>query len=90
MHIVAPKMIITDQDAQIGDAIKIVFSNCQHRFCFWHIINHIAEQQIPLMNKYGDDFSIDFNFWYSSRDISIHDECWRVMKQKYDIDEEDS
>ena len=26
MHGVTPKVIITDQDAQIGDAIKIVFS----------------------------------------------------------------
>jgi len=44
---VAPKVIITDQDAQIGDAIKIVFSNSQHRYYFWHVRKHIAEQQIP-------------------------------------------
>jgi len=46
-------------------------------------------QQIPLMNKYGDDFAIDFNFWYSSRDISTCKERWRLMKQKYHIDEEE-
>ena len=70
MHGVAPKVTITDQDAQIGDAIKIVFLNCQYCYCFWHIRKHIAEQKISLMNKYGDDFAFDFNFCYSSRDIT--------------------
>ena len=70
MHVVTLKVIITDHDTQIGDAIKKVFPNCLHRYCFWHIRKHIAEQKISLMNKYGDDFSIDFNFWYSSHDIS--------------------
>jgi len=30
MHGIAPKAIITDQDAQIGEAIKIVFPNARH------------------------------------------------------------
>ena len=44
MHGVAPKVIITDQDAQIVDAIKIVFSTTRHRYYFWHVRKHIAEQ----------------------------------------------
>ncbi|XP_020270767.1 protein FAR1-RELATED SEQUENCE 7-like [Asparagus officinalis] len=48
MHGVAPKAIITDQDAQIGGAIKQVFPNTRHRFCSWHIGRHIAEQQLPM------------------------------------------
>jgi len=31
MHEVVPKVIITDQDTQIGDAIKIVFPTTRHR-----------------------------------------------------------
>ena len=81
MHGVAPKVIITDQNAHIGDTIKMVFSNSQHRYCFWHKRKHIVEQQIFLMNKYGDDFAIDFIFWYSSRDISTDEEQWRLMKK---------
>ena len=53
MHRVAPKVIITDQDAQIGDAIKMVFLTTRHRYYFWHVRKHIAEQQISMMNKYG-------------------------------------
>ena len=87
MHGVAPKAIITNQDAHIGDAIKIVLPNSRHWFCFWQISKHIAEQQIPLMNKYRDNFFIDFNVRYFSCYIGTCEERWRVMKQKYDIDE---
>ena len=34
MHGVAPKLIITDQDAQIGNVIKMVFSTTRHRYYF--------------------------------------------------------
>ena len=41
------------------------------------------------MNKYGDNFFIDFNFWYSSRDINTREERRRVMKENYDINKEE-
>jgi len=31
------------------------------------------------MNKYGEDFFIDFNFWYSSCDISTCEERWKEL-----------
>jgi len=71
MHRVVPKMIITDLDALIGDAIKMVFSTTRHRYCFWHVWKHIAEQQISLTTMYGEDFVSDFHLWYTSRDIEI-------------------
>jgi len=58
-HRVAPKVIITDQDAQIGDAIKMVFPTTRHCTIFLHVRKHITEQQIPLMNKYGENFGSD-------------------------------
>ena len=61
MHEVAPKLIITNQDAQIGDAIKMVFSTTQHQYYFSHFRKHIAEQQIPMTNKYGKDFVSNFH-----------------------------
>ena len=89
MHGVEPKLIITDQDAQIGDAIKIVFPTSRHRYCFWHVRKHIAEQQIPMANKYGEDMVSDFHAWYTSRDISTCEERWRLMSEKYQLEEED-
>ena len=70
MHGVAPKVIISDKDAQIGDAIEMVFPTTRHRNYFWHVRKHIAEQQISMTNKYGEDFLSNFHFWYTSRDIS--------------------
>ena len=87
MHGVAPKLIITDQDAQIGDAIKMVFPTTRHRYCFWHVRKHIAEQQIPMMNKYGEDMVSDFHDWYTSCDISTCEERWRLMNEKYHLEE---
>ena len=46
MYGVAPKLIITDQDAQIDNVIKMIFPTTRHRYYFWHVRKHIAEQQI--------------------------------------------
>jgi len=34
------------------------------------------------MNKYGDDFAINFNLWYSTCDISTCEERCKLMKEK--------
>ncbi|XP_020249141.1 protein FAR1-RELATED SEQUENCE 5-like [Asparagus officinalis] len=91
MHGVAPKAIITDQDAQMKKAIKIILPNTRHRFCSWHVRKHIAEQQVKLKSQYGDEMPTYFNNWYSARSISKCEERWEVMKVKFNINEgEDS
>ena len=59
MHGVAPKVIIIDQDAQIGDTIKMVFSTTRHRYSFWHVRKHIAEQQIPMTKSMEKIWSLN-------------------------------
>ena len=87
MHGVAPKAIITDQDAQIGGAIKQVFPNTRHRFCSWHIGRHIAEQQLPMKAQYGDEISTYFDKWYRASTIHTCEERWKILKEKFNIDE---
>ena len=41
------------------------------------------------MNKYGEDLVSDFHLWYTPRDISTCEEQWRLMKEKYQIKEEE-
>ncbi|XP_042950039.1 protein FAR-RED IMPAIRED RESPONSE 1-like [Carya illinoinensis] len=41
---IAPKVIITDQDRAMKNAIVIVFLNTQHRFCLWHILKKVPEK----------------------------------------------
>ena len=81
-------MIITDQDTQIGDVIKMVFLTTRHRYCFLHVRKYIAEQQISMMNKYGKDFVSDFYLWYTSRDISTCEERKRLMNKKNHLEED--
>ena len=37
----APRLIITDEDAAMKEAIQDVFSNTTHRLCMWHILNKL-------------------------------------------------
>ncbi|XP_020268731.1 protein FAR1-RELATED SEQUENCE 5-like [Asparagus officinalis] len=89
MHGIASKAIITDQDAQMRKAINEVLPNTRHRFCSWHIRKHIAEQQVKLMSKYGDEMPTYFNSWYYARNISKCEELWKVMKEKFGIEEDE-
>ena len=40
------------------------------------------------MNKYGEYFASDFHLWYTSHDISTCEERWRLMNEKYHLEEE--
>ena len=42
-----------------------------------------------MMNKYGEDMVSDFHHWYTSRDISTCEEQWRLMNEKYHLEEEE-
>lgn len=87
MHGIAPAAIITDQDALIREAIKIVFPNTRHRFCPWHICKQISEQQVPLKAQYGEDFPTYFVSWYQARTVSQCEQLWEATKKKFEIDE---
>nr|CAD1826976.1 unnamed protein product [Ananas comosus var. bracteatus] len=54
-----PKIIFTEQDQAMENAIEIVFSESRHRLCFWHIPNnskkHLAE--IYSNPSFGAKFS---------------------------------
>jgi len=47
MHGVAPKVIITDQDVQIGAAIKMIFLTTRHRYRFGHVRKHMPSNKYP-------------------------------------------
>ena len=42
-----------------------------------------------MTNKYGEDFVSDFHLWYTSHDISTCEERWRLMNDKYHLEEEE-
>jgi zinc finger SWIM domain-containing protein 3 len=52
----APRLIITDEAANIRSAIKTCFPDTVHRFCMWHIMKKVG-------NKVGPPTRNDPNFW---------------------------
>ncbi|XP_035836018.1 protein FAR1-RELATED SEQUENCE 5-like [Helianthus annuus] len=41
---VAPKVVVTDQDAAMKIAIRDVFPDTRHRLCMWHIMIKVSER----------------------------------------------
>jgi hypothetical protein len=52
----APRLIITDDAANIRSAIKTVFLDTVHRFCMWYIMEKVGD-------KVGPPTKNDPNFW---------------------------
>ena len=39
-----PKVVVTDQDPAMKQAIEEVFSTSRHRLCMWHIMKKVADK----------------------------------------------
>ncbi len=39
-----PKVVVTDQDPAMKNAIQTVFNTRRHRLCMWHIMNKVSEK----------------------------------------------
>ncbi|XP_076904642.1 protein FAR1-RELATED SEQUENCE 5-like [Bidens hawaiensis] len=44
-----PKVVVTDQDPAIKQAIESVFTESRHRLCMWHIMKKIADKVGPAL-----------------------------------------
>ncbi|XP_076886711.1 protein FAR-RED IMPAIRED RESPONSE 1-like [Bidens hawaiensis] len=52
---IAPKVVVTNQDLAMKQAIALVFSNTRHRLCMWHIMKKLADKVgVALCNN--EDF----------------------------------
>ncbi|XP_076925604.1 protein FAR1-RELATED SEQUENCE 5-like [Bidens hawaiensis] len=41
---IAPKVVVTDQDPAMKQAISLVLPNSRHRLCIWHIMKKLADK----------------------------------------------
>ncbi|XP_076907610.1 protein FAR1-RELATED SEQUENCE 5-like [Bidens hawaiensis] len=53
---IAPKVVVTDQDPAIKQAIALVLSNTIRRLCMWHIMKKLADKNIGVALCSNDDF----------------------------------
>ncbi|XP_024030159.1 protein FAR-RED IMPAIRED RESPONSE 1 isoform X2 [Morus notabilis] len=56
----APKVILTDQDCILKEAIAEVFPDSRHCFCLWHIMNKVPEKLGYVMRQH-EKFMAKFN-----------------------------
>ncbi|KAJ4799444.1 FAR1-related sequence 5 [Rhynchospora pubera] len=80
-----PQVIITDQDAAMRIAIKVVFPNAVHRCCQWHMMRKAREHLGILYNSkkgFEDDLKRVIN---RSMTVSDFEEGWRHMLKKHKL-----
>ncbi|KAL2467455.1 Protein FAR-RED IMPAIRED RESPONSE 1 [Abeliophyllum distichum] len=59
MHGQAPKVILTDQDETLKEAIAEVLPHSRHCFCLWHILSKVQEKLGNVMRQH-DNFLAKF------------------------------
>uniref|UniRef100_A0A2P2KQJ6 Protein FAR1-RELATED SEQUENCE n=1 Tax=Rhizophora mucronata TaxID=61149 RepID=A0A2P2KQJ6_RHIMU len=56
----APRVILTDQDNALKEAVAEVFPNSRHCFCLWHILRKIPEKLSHVVRQH-ENFTSKFN-----------------------------
>ncbi|XP_021972390.1 protein FAR1-RELATED SEQUENCE 5-like [Helianthus annuus] len=83
---VAPKVVVTDQDAAMKIAIRDVFPDTRHRLCMWHIMIKVSE-------KVGTELSQDEVFkedicdvvWTDALEPAQFETQWCDLMIKYNL-----
>ncbi|KAF7811061.1 protein FAR-RED IMPAIRED RESPONSE 1 isoform X1 [Senna tora] len=86
----APKVIITDQDKALKEAIEEVFPNIRHCFSLWHVLDRIPENLSPVIKRYNNflpkfnkcifkswtDEEFDMRWWKMVTRFELQDDVW--------------
>ncbi|XP_076954274.1 protein FAR1-RELATED SEQUENCE 5-like [Bidens hawaiensis] len=83
----APKVVVTDQDPAMKQAIAAVFPNTRHRLCMWHIMKKVAD-------KVGADLCNNEDFksrlcnivWTDSISPLEFEEKWQAIMVEFELD----
>ncbi|XP_030456065.2 protein FAR1-RELATED SEQUENCE 2-like isoform X2 [Syzygium oleosum] len=85
----APKVIITDQDKQLKEAVADVFPDIRHCFCLWHIFRNVPLTLAHVLDKY-DKFMDKFNKCvYLSWTDEQFEKRWQKLIHKFEIGEDE-
>ncbi|KAI6698792.1 hypothetical protein NL676_018911 [Syzygium grande] len=85
----APKVIITDQDKQLKEAVADVFPDICHCFCLWHIFRNVPLTLAHVLDKY-DKFMDKFNKCvYLSWTDEQFEKRWQKLIHKFEIGEDE-
>ncbi|KAJ0028010.1 hypothetical protein Pint_36624 [Pistacia integerrima] len=83
----APRVIITDQDKCLNEAVAEVFPNTRHCFCLWHVLSMISANLGCVINQY-ENFMAKFNKCiYRSWTDEQFEKRWSKMVDKFELRE---
>ncbi|KDP20361.1 hypothetical protein JCGZ_06470 [Jatropha curcas] len=81
----APKVILTDQDKPLKEAIAEVFPDTYHGFCLWHIMSKVPEKLSYVMRQH-EIFMTKFNKCvFTSWTNEQFDKRWWKMVERFNL-----
>lgn len=82
-----PQTILTDEDAAMAKAIKLVMPESHHRICVWHMNQNACKHLAGVVKEYKK-FNADFqNCIYDKEEEDEFINAWNRMLEKYDLQE---
>lgn len=79
-----PKVILTDQDKALKEAIKEVFPNSRHCFCLWHILSKINEK-LSYKIRQHENFMAKFTKCIKASNEEKFEKKWWKMIDRFDL-----
>ncbi|XP_076904859.1 protein FAR1-RELATED SEQUENCE 5-like [Bidens hawaiensis] len=56
---IAPKVVVTDQDSAMKQAISMVLPNSRYRLCMWHIMKKLADKAVWRVTRFPKKYMVD-------------------------------
>lgn len=85
----APRVVITDQDKFLEEAIANVFPETQHCFCLWHVLRRIPENLGCVIEQH-ENFMEKFNKCINrSWTIEEFEKKWWKMVNRFELREDE-
>ncbi|KAJ6316966.1 hypothetical protein OIU78_020117 [Salix suchowensis] len=84
----APKVVITDQEGFLNEAVVDVFPDTRHYYSLWHVLSKIPENLSPVVNQ--SEIMLKFNKCiYQSQTDEQFEKRWWKMVDKFELREDE-
>lgn len=87
MGCVAPRFIITDEDATIKKAIQHVFPNSTYRLCLWYILNELPTKIRPNLRDNQIFYSRVNSYMYPSETPEEFESQWAAIISEFSLED---
>ncbi|KAJ7961779.1 protein FAR-RED IMPAIRED RESPONSE 1-like isoform X1 [Quillaja saponaria] len=85
----APKVMITDQDNILKEAVADVFPDTRHCFCLWHILGKVPENLGYVINQNGDFMGKFSKCIFQSWSDEQFEKRWWKLISKFELKEDE-